>query len=87
MEDGSSKPIIDLKPGDKLYSINDQPNEVEKIMWEGFDEMYEIEMDDGRTVRCNAKHLWKVKYEGKEEIVTTQFMIDHPEIEYEIPSI
>ena len=87
MEDGSSKPIIDLKPGDKLYPINDQPNEVEKIMWEGFDEMYEIEMDDGRTVRCNAKHLWKVKYEGKEEIVTTQFMIDHPEIEFEIPSI
>lgn len=87
MEDGSSKPIIDLKPGDKLYPINGQPNEVEKIMWEGFDEMYEIEMDDGRTIKCNAKHLWKVKYNGKEEVVTTQFMIDHPEIEFEIPEI
>lgn len=87
MEDGSSKPIIDLKPGDKLYPINGQPNEVEKIMWEGFDEMYEIEMDDGRTVKCNAKHLWKVRYDGKEEVVTTQFMIDHPEIEFEIPEI
>ena len=87
MEDGSSKPIIELKPGDKLYPINGEENIVENIMWEGEDELYEIETDDGRIVKCNLDHLWKVKYNGKEDIVNTQFMLNHPEIEFEIPSL
>lgn len=91
LEDGSSKPIKNIKVGDKLYPINGEENIVEKIIWEGEDTLYEIITDDGRTVKCNAKHLWSVKYykEGKliEEVVETQFMIDHPEIEFELLSV
>ena len=91
LEDGSSKSMKDIKIGDKLYPINGEENIVEKIMWEGEDTLYEITTDDGRTVKCNAKHLWPVKYykEGKliEEVVETQFMIDHSEIEFELLSV
>ena len=91
MEDGSSKSMKDIQVGDRLCPLNGEENIVEKIMWEGEDTLYEITTDDGKTVKCNSKHLWPVKYylEGqlKEEIVETQFMIDHPEIEFELMSI
>ena len=91
LKNGDSVPISELHVGDKLYPINGEENIVEKIMWEGEDTLYEITTDDGRTVKCNAKHLWPVKYyiEGKliEEVVETQFMIDHPEIEFELLSV
>lgn len=87
LKDRSTKLMKDIAVGDKLFPINGEENVVEKIMWEGEDDLYEIEFDDGRTVRCNLKHLWKVKYNNKEEVVTTQFLLDHPEIEFEIPEI
>ena len=91
LEDGSSKSIKDIQVGDKLYPLDGEENVVEKIMWEGEDVLYEIITDDGRTVKCNSKHLWPVKYylkgKLKEEVVETQFMIDHPEIEFELMSI
>lgn len=91
MEDGSTKSMKDIQVGDKLYPLDGEENIVEKIMWEGEDALYEITTDDGKTVKCNSKHLWPVKYysEGKlkEEVVETQFMIDHTEIEFELLSI
>ena len=48
----------------------------------------EIELEDGRTVRCNLEHLWPVTYESEgiihKEVVSTRFMFEHPEIGFNI---
>ena len=49
---------------------------------------YEIELEDGRTVKCNLEHLWPVTYESEgiihKEVVSTRFMFEHPEIGFNI---
>lgn len=89
--DGSSKKIGDLIPGDILYHPYLGSTEVEKIMWEGEDTVYEITVDDGRTVRCNSKHLWPVEFDldgvHYDTVVETQFMIDNPQIDFYIKSV
>lgn len=90
--DKGNKRMKDIQVGDKVLSPSGAFTPVISIPWQGVDDLYEIEMEDGRTVRCNANHKWKVSYWDSEniyhnEIVTTQFMIDHPEIDFDIPSI
>lgn len=88
MADGTFKCMRDIKIGDKLLSPTTGISTVTDIPWQGEDDLYEIEISDGRTVRCNAKHLWPVTYyfdgEYYDEIVDTQFMVDHPNIEFDI---
>lgn len=82
-------PIGEIKIGDEVLSPNGEFTEVIAIPWEGEDDLYEIEMDDGRTVHCNLDHLWPVTYESEgiihKEVVSTRFMFEHPEIEFNIP--
>lgn len=90
--DKGNKCMGDIQVGDNILSPDGSFTPVISIPWQGKDDLYEIEMDDGRTVKCNANHKWKVFYWDSEniyhnEIVTTQFMIDHPKIEFEILSI
>lgn len=90
--DSGLKKMGDINIGDRVLSPDGNFIEVINIPWQGKDDLYEIEMEDGRTVRCNANHRWKVTYWDSlnvyhEEVVTTQFMIDHPEIEFNIPEI
>lgn len=92
MADGSSKSIKDVKVGDILLHPYSKTSVVESIPWEGKDDLYEIEVEDGRTVRCNKNHMWPVKYKDDkgsihQTIVDTKFMIDHPEFEFDLLSI
>lgn len=91
MADGNIKKMKDIEVGDFVMSPTTGWSEVISIPWEGEDDLYEIEIDDGRTVKCNSKHLWPVTYyldgEFYDEVVETQFMIDHPEIEFDIKEI
>lgn len=86
------KKIGNINIGDKVLSPDGNFVEVINIPWQGEDDLYEIEIDDGRTVKCNANHKWKVTYWDSlniyhDEVVTTRFMIDHPEITFEIPEV
>lgn len=95
LPDGSTKPIGELQVGDEIAHPTLGKTEVISIPWESdSDDIYCITLDDGRTVECNAEHKWKVSYRvdpiTKEkiwEVVTTQFMIDHPELDFELPEI
>jgi hypothetical protein len=66
-------------------------SEIIQLHPQGIIPTYEIELDDGRTTRCSAEHIWHVSYRTSEsgdqiwENVTTQFMIDNPSIDFEIP--
>ena len=81
-------PIREVCLGDEVLSPNGEYTEVIAIPWEGEDDLYEIEMDDGRTVQCNLEHLWPVSYFYggifHQEVVSTRFMLEHPEIEFVI---
>ena len=85
------KLIGDIKVGDKVITPNNDEAEVIQLHPQGKIPTYEIELDDGRKTRCSAQHLWKVSYrldsnnEKIWEIVNTQFMIDNPNIDFEIP--
>lgn len=84
------KPMGDIDVGDQVVTPTGEITEVIEIHPQGIIPTYEIELDDGRVTRCSAQHLWKVSYRSEDgekiwEIVTTQFMIDHPDFEFEIP--
>lgn len=91
MSDGSHKAMRDVKVGDFVMSPTlGCGTEVIAVPWEGEDEAYEIVVSGDKRVVCNANHLWLAKYISLEggvitKVVTTQFMVDHPEIEFEIP--
>jgi hypothetical protein len=89
--DRGIRTMAEVQVGDKVLSPSGDYTEVVAIPWEGVDDLYEIEMEDGRIVRCNAKHLWPVTYRKNgqtvHEVVETQFMIDHPEIEFDIQEV
>lgn len=84
----TTKKMRDITIGDVIAHPYDISTTVVNIPWQGLGDLYEIELTDGRTVKCHKNHLWPVKYWKDsvpyEEIVTTQFMIDNPEIDFEI---
>lgn len=90
MADGSLKNMGDIKIGDKIKSPSEGTTEVINIPYHGIADCYEIELEDGRTVRCSAQHLWKLSYKKDKkgnpiwEVKDTQFIIDHPEYEFEL---
>lgn len=89
LADGSSKKMQDIQIGDRIAHPYVGETEVIGIPWENIDDCNEIEMEDGRVVRCHANHLWPVSFMKDsvvyKKVVTTQFMIDHPEIVFDIP--
>lgn len=86
MADGSTKNMGDIKIGDKLKSPSEGETEVINIPYHGVADCYEIELEDGRTVRCSPQHLWNVRRtpESDWEVVDLQYILDHPEFDWEI---
>lgn len=90
MADGTWKNMGDIEIGDKVMSSKGTPTYVMAILPQGKIPCYTITLDDGRSVRCSANHKWKVAWEKLPngdwdwQIVNTQFMIDHPDLDFEI---
>lgn len=75
MKDGNFKEIGDIQVGDKLYSPTTGYSTVTEIPYEGLDDMYEIELDDGNIVKCHANHLWPCKINGEIKTLPTHEII------------
>jgi hypothetical protein len=92
LPDNSYTTMGQLKVGDEIKSPTEGVQLVTGVFPQGSIDCYEIELDDGRKTRCSANHLWKVAWEKDESnnwiwrVVTTQFMINNSEIEFEIYS-
>lgn len=90
LPDGSYKLMGDIKIGDIIASPTHNEVEVTAIPYEGKDEYYEIELEDGRITRCNGEHLWKVSWKKDKygnriwDVVNTLFMVEHPELDFEV---
>ena len=54
------KQIGDLKIGDLIYDNNNELTEVIHLNPIIFEQVYEVEFDDGEIIKCNAEHLWCV---------------------------
>lgn len=68
--------IGDIEVGDKVYTRHGRLTEVTGVFPQGECEVYEVVLADGRTVECNALHLWFVKKNGIEQIFTTEAIIE-----------
>jgi hypothetical protein len=87
MADGTTKALADVSVGDALAHPDGKENVVLDIPFDGVDDEYEVAFDDGRTARCNLDHLWKVTHDGVEEVVDTKYLLEHPGVSFEVPSI
>ena len=54
------KTIGDLQVGDIIYDADGLPTKVVHLNPIVFDEVYEVEFEDGEIIECNADHLWQV---------------------------
>lgn len=90
LPDGTSKKIGDIEVGDVIASPTTETCTVVDIPYESENDVcYEIELDDGRTCKCAAGHLWRVAWEKDEngwiwKVVPIEFIIEHSELEFEI---
>lgn len=90
LPDGSYKLMGDIKVGDVVMSPTQGEATVINIPFHDVADCYEIELEDGRTVRCSDAHLWKVSWEKDNygnniwKVVNTKFLLDHPDYEFEI---
>ena len=51
----------DLKVGDYVFNRCGCPVQVQEIYHKGKQALYELVLEDGRTVKCSGSHLWAVK--------------------------
>lgn len=58
-------PMGSLKIGDLVMNPNGSPVKIGDIVEQGTTEIYEVEFQDGRKVRCGANHLWATCRNGK----------------------
>ena len=56
------KKFGDLKPGDVIVGKNGEPTTVVEVYDEHIPErMFEIEMDNGTTIKASGNHMWYVE--------------------------
>lgn len=90
LPDGTFKKMGDLQIGDEIASPTSGTTIVEGFPFEGETDIYEIELDDGRKTRCSLHHKWIVAWEKDTngewiwKEVTTEFMLSHEDLEFEI---
>lgn len=88
INENNYKLMGEIEVGDKVLTPDGSQAEVIEINdWED-DEVYEIEFENGEKVKAGKNHRWQVSYieNGKKisKIVSTQYLLEHPEIEFEI---
>lgn len=80
--------IGDIVPGDKVLSPDGTQTEVLATIDWPEEDIYELELEDGSTMRCGLHHLHHVSYRTDEngeaiwEDVETSFLLDHLELEF-----
>lgn len=66
----------EIEVGDIVYTRNGDLTEVTHVFPQGECEVYEVILEDGRSVKCNENHLWFVEKNGIEQIFTTGAIIE-----------
>lgn len=56
------KAMGDIRPGEKLASLDGEPSLVSGVFPQGERQIYRVTFSDGRSTECCAEHLWRVHY-------------------------
>ncbi len=71
------KPMGTLKPNDLVMNPDGYPTRILEVYPQGKKDVYELELRDGRKVKCGLEHLWEIiDQRGKKRIVNTKFFLD-----------
>ena len=68
-----------LQIGDEVMNPDGKPTKVVEIFEQGYKDVYQLELADGRTVRCGADHLWEVicaNNHFKHKVITTHDLMN-----------
>jgi len=66
----------DVKVGDIISTPTGMSTVLEKYN-HGLSDVYELTLQDGRTVKCGKEHLWKIQeFRGYQKVVNTEFFLD-----------
>lgn len=91
--DSEWKLMKDIKPGDKVLSPDgSQSIVISTVDWDPED-IYELEMDNGKKMRCGLHHLHHVSYRkdinGEKiwDTVETKFILENPDLNYEFQEL
>ena len=60
MQDGTFKPIGEIKIGDRVASIDGNPSKVIGVYPQGIKRLFRITFSDGRSVVSGADHQWEI---------------------------
>lgn len=71
--------VKDIRVGDELYTAEGVPTRVVGVFPQGVEDVYEVELSDGRVIRCSASHNWWVRRTTRRvrefEVLTTEQML------------
>ena len=87
------KEMGDIEVGDKVLSPDGEQTKVVAVRDWKEEDIYELEMDNGKKMKCGLHHLHHVSYkkdsDGNKiwEDVETQFLLDHPELDFEFQEV
>lgn len=81
------RPMGEIEVGDEVYTRNGLLTEVTHVFPQGECEVYEVVLEDGRSVKCNENHLWFARRNGIEQIYTTGALIETGASFYRIPTL
>lgn len=78
--------IGDLRPGDLVFDERGVSTEVLKVFPQGEKRAFYVALGDGSRVICNDEHLWFVRINGEEKVVTLREIIESGCVtEYQVP--
>ena len=88
ISENQKKFLSDIVPGDKVLSPDGTQTEVLATVDWPEEDIYELEMENGSTMRCGLHHLHHVSYRVDDsgepiwEDVETSFLLDHPDLDF-----
>lgn len=69
------RPMGTIKVGDFVYTPKGTLTKVLEVFPQGVKDVYELELLDGRKVKCGENHLWAVKYKRGEKKVKEKIRV------------
>lgn len=69
-----NKKIKDVEIGDNVLTPSGF-SQIDCIPFDDEDDLYEIELEDGRTIKCNLNHLWPVSIDDIKTLIKTELLL------------
>lgn len=71
------KQMGQIKVGDRIYGRDGKAHSVTGVYPQGKQQLCRLTLADGRQIDCCKDHLWLVRHNGKEIVISTKDIISH----------